>query len=157
MLYLKLRATVIVQKMVHYLQHFSIRDNLCLTFSTRVILLPDSEYWCYIVVLSPDIASSPGHSQILSRSRGEKSGVASSPGHSQTFLHGCEIKSGSGLGTRLPRICLKRLIPDLYVVASIKITPDSKSAIQNTPKYDLLVRFTRLSTYNSLLNFGAIA
>ena len=33
------------------------------------------------------LASSPGHSQILSRSRGEKSG--------------CEIKSGSGLGTRL--------------------------------------------------------
>ena len=33
------------------------------------------------------IASSPGHSQILSCSRGEKSG--------------CEIKSGSGLGTRL--------------------------------------------------------
>ena len=28
--------------------------------------------------------------------------VASSPGHSQILsLHGCEIKSGSGLGTRL--------------------------------------------------------
>ena len=37
------------------------------------------------------LASSPGHSQILSCSRGEKS----------VFLHGCEIKSGSGLGTRL--------------------------------------------------------
>ena len=37
------------------------------------------------------IASSPGHSEILSRSRGEKS----------IFLHGCEIKSGSGLGKRL--------------------------------------------------------
>ena len=36
------------------------------------------------------IASSPGHSQILSRSHGEKSG-----------FHSCEIKSGSGLGTRL--------------------------------------------------------
>ena len=38
-----------------------------------------------------EVASSPGHSQILSRSRGEKS----------IFLHACEIKSGSGLGTRL--------------------------------------------------------
>ena len=35
----------------------------------------------------PSLASSPGHSQILSRS--------------PIFLHGCEIKSGSGLGTRL--------------------------------------------------------
>ena len=37
------------------------------------------------------VAPSPGHSQILSRSRREKS----------VLLHGCEIKSGSGLGTRL--------------------------------------------------------
>ena len=37
------------------------------------------------------LASSPGHSQILSHSHGEKSG----------FLHGFEIKSRSGLGTRL--------------------------------------------------------
>ena len=35
------------------------------------------------------LAASPGHSQILSRSHGEKLG--------------CEIKSGSGLGTRLGR------------------------------------------------------
>ena len=27
--------------------------------------------------------------------------LASFPGHSQIFLHSCEIKSGSGLGTRL--------------------------------------------------------
>ena len=37
--------------------------------------------------------SSLVHSQILSRSRGEKS----------IFLHGCEIQSGSGLGTRLEK------------------------------------------------------
>ena len=36
------------------------------------------------------IALFPGHSQILSRSCGEP-----------IFLHSCEIKSGSGLGTRL--------------------------------------------------------
>ena len=36
------------------------------------------------------LASFPGHSQILSHSRREN------------FLHGCEIKSGSGLGTMLP-------------------------------------------------------
>ena len=40
---------------------------------------------------SYNVASFPGHSQILFRSRGEKS----------IFLHRCEIKSGSGLGTRL--------------------------------------------------------
>ena len=44
---------------------------------------------CHFVSRMRGIASSPGHSQILSRSRGE------------IFLHGCEIKSGSGLGTRL--------------------------------------------------------
>ena len=38
------------------------------------------------------LASFTGHSQILPRSRGEKSPI---------FLHGCDIKSGSGLGTRL--------------------------------------------------------
>ena len=38
------------------------------------------------------IASSPGHSQILSRSRG-------------VFLHGCEIKSGSGHGDEA-RACI---------------------------------------------------
>ena len=37
--------------------------------------------------------SSLVHSQILSRSRGEKS----------IFLHGCEIQSGSGLGTTLEK------------------------------------------------------
>ena len=42
---------------------------------------------CY----SRALASSPGHSQILSRSHGEISGEGCS----------CEIKSGSGLGTRL--------------------------------------------------------
>ena len=36
------------------------------------------------------LASFPGHSQILSRNRGEKSGT-----------NNCEIKSGSGLGMRL--------------------------------------------------------
>ena len=39
--------------------------------------------WC--------VASFPGHSQILSHSGGKNS----------SFLHSCEIKSGSGLGTRL--------------------------------------------------------
>ena len=43
------------------------------------------------------VALSPGPTQILSRSRGEKSG----------FLHGCEIKSGLGLGTRLVFRCVK--------------------------------------------------
>ena len=76
------------------------------------------------------LASSPGHSQILSRSRGEKSekawdhcyimdrkcwtrlvqtkstlhtnhDVAMTPGLLPIFLHDCKIKSGSGLGTRL--------------------------------------------------------
>ena len=42
------------------------------------------------------VASSPGHSQILSRSCGE-------------FLHGCEIKSGSGLGTRLQFVLIKTI------------------------------------------------
>ena len=37
------------------------------------------------------LALSPGHSQILYRSRGEK----------LYFLHSCKIKSGSGLGMRL--------------------------------------------------------
>ena len=37
------------------------------------------------------LASSPDHSQILYRSRGEKT----------IFLHGCKIKSGSGLGMKL--------------------------------------------------------
>ena len=41
-------------------------------------------------------ASSPGHSQILSRSCGEKSGEDFS-----NFLHTYEIKTGSGLRTRL--------------------------------------------------------
>ena len=37
------------------------------------------------------------------RRSGEVGGfmLASFPGHSQIFLHSCEIKSGSGLGTRL--------------------------------------------------------
>ena len=43
------------------------------------------------------LASSPGHSQILSHSHREKSEEKS------IFLHGCKIKSGSGLGTRLPQ------------------------------------------------------
>ena len=59
------------------------------------------------------LASSPGHSRILSRSHGEKlgEGLGSKLHHelemvdsvctSPDFLHGCEIKSGSGLGTRL--------------------------------------------------------
>ena len=42
---------------------------------------------CFLCVLVGNgLVSSPGHSQILSRS---------------CFLHSCEIKSGSGLGTRL--------------------------------------------------------
>ena len=44
---------------------------------------------------SAAIASSPGHSQILSRSRGEK---LVSPAR---LSHACGIKSGSGLGMRL--------------------------------------------------------
>jgi len=72
------------------------------------------------------LASSPGHSQILSRSHGEKSGeglvlllhhgpemvdlpsppfpvcdVAMIPGLLLIFLHGCEINLNSGPGTRL--------------------------------------------------------
>ena len=80
---------------------------------------------------SPKVASSPGHCQVLSHSRGEKSGeglglllrhgqemvdsvstnpcsppfpvrdVAMIPGLLPIFLRGCEKKSGSGLGTRL--------------------------------------------------------
>ena len=42
-----------------------------------------------------ELASFPGHSQILSHSCGEKS----------HFLHSCEIKSVSGLGTRLCKNC----------------------------------------------------
>ena len=88
------------------------------------------------------IALSPGHSQILSRSHGEKSGeglgsklrhgpemvdsvstnwvhvtywpsppfpvhdIVLIPGFLLIFLHGCEIKSGNGLGTRLGIIVL---------------------------------------------------
>ena len=47
--------------------------------------------------LDDRIASSPGPTQILSRSRREKS----------IFLHGCEIKSGWGLGTRLMTVVIK--------------------------------------------------
>ena len=56
------------------------------------------------------VDSSPGHSQILSRSRGEKSGETSSKNSSTQknrekllpiFLHGCKIKSGSGQGMKL--------------------------------------------------------
>ena len=54
------------------------------------------------------LALSPGHSQILSHSSGEKSSppfpvrnVVLVPGLLPIFLHGCKIKSGSGLGTRL--------------------------------------------------------
>ena len=36
--------------------------------------------------------------------RSLSSASLTSPGHSQ-ILHSCEIKSGSGLGTRLPRLC----------------------------------------------------
>ena len=41
------------------------------------------------------LASSPVHSQILSRSCGEK----------LVFLHSCEIKSGSGVGVHWERGC----------------------------------------------------
>ena len=54
------------------------------------------------------LGSSPDHSQILSCSRGEKLGEGLVPilhyGPEMVdsiFLHCCEIKSGSGLGTRL--------------------------------------------------------
>ena len=42
------------------------------------------------MVIIESTSSSPGHAHILSRSHGEN-----------WSLHGCEIKSGSGLGTRL--------------------------------------------------------
>ena len=45
--------------------------------------------------------SSLVHSQILSRSRGEKSIFLHGCEIKSIFLHGCEIQSGSGLGTRL--------------------------------------------------------
>ena len=47
-------------------------------------------HWC--------VASSPGPSQILSR------------GENPIFLHGCEIKSGRGLGTRLVGVYCQRQI-----------------------------------------------
>ena len=89
---------------------------------------------CADIVRCMDVASSPGHSQILSHSHGEKSGEglgsllrhgpemvdsvsiiesyvltksisglrrSNDPRPSPDFLHGCEIKSGSGLATRL--------------------------------------------------------
>ena len=60
------------------------------------------------------IALSSGHSQILSRSRGHVTykpnppflgcNVVLIPGLLPIFLHGCEIKSGCGLGTRLAMV-----------------------------------------------------
>ena len=47
--------------------------------------------------------SSLVHSQILSRSRGEKSIFLHGCMIKSIFLHGCEIQSGSGLGTRLEK------------------------------------------------------
>ena len=79
----------------------------------------------FCLFLDVFLASSPGHSQILSHSCGEKSveglgsllchvaiitkpsppfpvrDVVLIPGLLPIFIHGCEIKSGSGLGTRL--------------------------------------------------------
>ena len=59
------------------------------------------------------LASSPGHSQLLSRSHGENqvkvSIIATSRARNgllPIFLHGCEIKSGSSLGSRV-RDCLR--------------------------------------------------
>ena len=94
--------------------------------TNMVLLIAISEKWqndfTFNLLLctntSTQITSFPGHSQILSRSRGEKSGemvdstskssppflvrdVVLIPGLLPIFLHGCEIKSGSGLGTRL--------------------------------------------------------
>ena len=54
---------------------------------------------------SEPLASSPGHSQILSRSSGES--LQATPRfylaalEKKSFLRSCEIKSGSGLGMRL--------------------------------------------------------
>ena len=46
---------------------------------------------------SPKVALSPGHSKILSHDHGEKSGEGILP----IYLCSCNIKSGSGLGTRV--------------------------------------------------------
>ena len=59
-----------------------------------------------VLTAHAELVSSPGHSQILSQSRVEKS----------QFLHGCEIKSGSELGTRLqaewlPGVGLRHSVP----------------------------------------------
>ena len=66
---------------------------------------------CFCLCMA--LASSPGNSQILSHSHGENRekykpsppfpvrDVVLLPGLLPIFLHGCEIKSGSGLGTML--------------------------------------------------------
>ena len=118
------------------------------------------------------LALSPGHSQILSHSCGEKLGeglgsllhhrLASSwtgngglglyqpsppfpvrdvpmiPGLLPIFLHGCEIKSGSGLGTRL------RLTA--YVLASIFAT-QTAYLVQVATAYDLVAPLSRVPLY----------
>ena len=51
----------------------------------------------------PYMHSLAGHSQILSRNRGEY------------FLQGCEIKSGSGLGTRLLYVVYSHFVNSHFV------------------------------------------
>ena len=64
-----------------------VTDNLLFTYCLTHILKSFLDSCTYTL----DLASFTGHSQILSRSCGEN----------PSFLHSCEIKSGSGLGTRL--------------------------------------------------------
>ena len=69
------------------------------------------------VYMCTEGASFPGHSQISSDSR--------SCGENSSFLHSYEIKSGSGLGTRLHRgsstlkAYLAELFTDLYMLTVI--------------------------------------
>ena len=57
------------------------------------------------------IYMSPGHSQILSHSCRENS----------SFLHNCEIKSGSGLGTRLMHLHSSVNVPTYMYVPTLNV------------------------------------
>ena len=62
---------------------FNLICNLSDQYLYPVLIFGAVSHVVSLIVCSDILALSPGHSQILSRS------------------HGCEIKSGSGLGTRL--------------------------------------------------------
>ena len=71
-----------IHKLFTTCERLLLRD-LSLLLAVQVCVVPLDSSSVFTAVAWHTVASSPGHSQILSRS------------------HGCEIKSGSGLGTRL--------------------------------------------------------